>query len=223
MGAGLASLVLTSNRSRIISARPEKDGALHLRVHKSFAEAPPETVAALVTFLKTPRRAKRAEALQQIRAFFDIWQKDAAPARPRCPRKMRLLARGQFFDLTAMRDQVNRDYFGGALEVAITWGKSGPALRRHKQRGFSIRLGSYHERENLVRIHPVLDRADVPFYVVESIVHHEMVHAVVPTSRGASRRIVHGPEFRRLERLYRHHEEAEAWLKANVERLAKQR
>lgn len=221
LGPRLASLILTNNRSRIISARPERDGSLHLRVHRSFAEAPPEIVAALVTFLKTPRRAKRAEALQAIRAFFDSWQKEVPPARARCPRKMRLLAQGRFFDLTAMRDEVNRQYFGGQLEVAITWGKSGAPLR--KKRGFSIRLGSYHERENLVRIHPVLDREDVPFHVVESIVHHEMVHAVVPTERGTSRRIVHGPEFRRLERLYEHHEEAEAWLKANVERLAKQR
>lgn len=221
LGSRLASLVLTNNRSRIISARPERDGSLHLRVHRSFAEAPPEIVAALVTFLKSPRKAKRAEALQAIRGHFDLWQKAAAPPRQRCPRKMRLLAQGQFFDLVALRDQVNRDYFDGTLEVAITWGKNGAPLRR--RRGYSIRLGSYHERENLVRIHPVLDRADVPAYVVESIVHHEMVHAVVPTERGKSRRIVHGPEFRRLERLYRHHEEAEAWLRANIERLAKQR
>jgi hypothetical protein len=221
LGDGLASLVLTNNRSRIVSSRAERDGALHLRIHRSFAEAPPEIVAALVAFLKSPRRAKRAEALRAIRDYFDLWRREAEPSRP--PRRTRLAARGEFFDLEAMRDEVNRQYFGGRLEVAITWGKNGSALRGRKKRGFSVRLGSYHERENLVRIHPVLDRADVPFYVVESIVHHEMVHAVVPTERGKSRRIVHGPEFRRLEKLYRRHEEAEAWLKANIERLAKQR
>lgn len=225
LGAGLASLVLTNNRTRIISSRAERDGSLHLRVHRSFAEAPAEIVAALVAFLKSPRRAKRAEALRTIRDFFDLWRREAEPARP--PRRQRLSSRGEFFDLGAMRDEVNRQYFGGRLEVAITWGKNsgalGNALRGRKKRGFSVRLGSYHERENLVRIHPVLDRADVPFFVVESIVHHEMVHAVVPTERGKSRRIVHGPEFRRLEKLYRQHTEAEAWLKANIERLAKQR
>lgn len=221
LGAGLASLVLTNNRTRIISSRAERDGSLHLRVHRSFAEAPPEIVAALVAFLKSSRRAKRAEALRAIRDYFDLWRRSAEPAHP--SRRTRLATRGEFFDLAAMRDEVNRQYFGGRLEVAITWGKNGAPLGGRRKRGFSVRLGSYHERENLVRIHPVLDRADVPFYVVESIVHHEMVHAVVPTERGKSRRIVHGPEFRRLEKLYRQHTEAEAWLKANIERLAKQR
>lgn len=223
LGAGLASLVLTDNRSRIISSRPESDGSLHLRVHRCFAEAPPEVVAALVSFLKSPRRQKRAEALLTIRLFFDRWRSQAAA--PATARRIRLEPRGEFFDLAAIRDEVNRQYFGGRLEVAITWGRFGAAAAggRKKKRGFSVRLGSYHERENLVRIHPVLDRADVPFHVVESIVHHEMVHAVVPTERGKSRRIVHSAEFRRLERLYRHHTEAEAWLKANIERLAKQR
>lgn len=221
LGSGLASLVLTNNQTRIISARPERDGSLHLRVHRSFAEAPPEIIAALVTFLKAPRRPKRAEALQAIRHYFDSWRsQDVAP--PKKKRQVHLAARGEYFDLLAMRDEVNRQYFGGQLEVDITWGKSSSPARGRK-RGFSVRLGSYHERENLVRIHPVLDRSDVPFHVVESIVHHEMVHAVVPTQRGKSRRIVHSAEFRRLERLYQQHTEAEAWLKANIERLAKLR
>lgn len=223
LGAGLASLVLTDNRSRIISSRSEKDGSLHLRVHRCFAEAPPEVVAALVAFLKSTRRQKRAEALLTIRLFFDKWRSHSTAAAP--PRRLRLEPCGQLFDLAAIRDKVNQEYFGGRLEVAITWGRFGAAAAagRKKKRGFSVRLGSYHERENLVRIHPVLDRADVPYHVVESIVHHEMVHAVVPTERGKSRRIVHSAEFRRQERLYRHHTEAEAWLKANIERLAKLR
>ncbi len=221
LGAGLASLALTDNRSRIISSRPERDGSLHLRVHRCFAEAPPEVVGALVTFLKSTRRQKRSEALLTIRLFFDRWRSHAAPALP--ARRTRLAPQGEHFDLAAMRDRVNQEYFGGRLEVAITWGRGAAAAGRKKKRGFSVRLGSYHERENLVRIHPVLDRADVPYIVVESIVHHEMVHAVVPTERGKSRRIVHSAEFRRLEKLYRHHDEAEAWLKANIERLAKQR
>ena len=223
LGSGLASLVLTDNRSRIISSRPESDGSLHLRVHRCFAEAPPEIVAALVQFLKSTRRQKRAEALLTIRMYFDAWRSRIPPAER--PRRVRLSTRGKHFDLAAMRDEVNRQYFGGQLEVAITWGRfAAPAAgRKKKKRGFSVRLGSYHERENLVRIHPLLDRADVPFIVVESIVHHEMVHAVVPVLRGKSRRVVHSAEFRRLEKLYRHHEEAEAWLKANIERLAKQR
>lgn len=219
LGAGLASLVLTSNHTRIISARPERDGALHLRVHRSFAEAPPEIVAALVVFLKGPKR-HRGEALQQIRQYFDLWRQHSAP--PHQPRRVKLEPRGEHFDLEAIRDAVNRDYFENRLEVAITWGKSASPPRRRK-RGFSVRLGSFHERDNLVRIHPVLDRAEVPHLVVESIVHHEMVHAVVPIEKGRGRRVVHSAEFRRQERLYRYHAEAEIWLQANIERLAKLR
>ncbi|MEM8996076.1 MAG: hypothetical protein AAGF23_14915, partial [Acidobacteriota bacterium] len=118
--------------------------------------------------------------------------------------------------------RINGDYFADTLDVHITWGQNAPRRRHRRGAGFSIRLGSYDEASRLVRIHPVLDRPEVPAYVVASVVYHEMLHAAVPPERArpGARRRVHTAEFRRRERLYRDHDRTEAWLADNAERLA---
>ncbi|NJL26950.1 MAG: hypothetical protein HC897_03235 [Thermoanaerobaculia bacterium] len=73
--------------------------------------------------------------------------------------------------------------------------------------------------QNLVRIHPALDRPDVPRYVVAAIVHHEMLHAAVPPVVAAGRRSVHTREFRRREREFEHHVAAESWIRQHVLKL----
>ncbi len=225
----VCSLTLTRNRTRIISAKPQRTNhggqpGLDIRVHRCFATADDRVVQAVADFLEARSESSRKRGLAVIREHFrDHGQEDAH-------RPQSLRPQGTYFDLSVLRDRVNQGYFGGALKVDITWGKGsksrGPGRRtkrRRKDGAFSIRLGSYDERLRLVRIHPVLDRPEVPEMVVESIVYHEMLHAVVPPKPGAKRRNVHPPEFRRLEREFEHFDEAEAWLEANVERLARLR
>jgi hypothetical protein len=245
----IESLVLTRNRTRIVSANVGR-GGLRLRLHESFLAAGDAVVAAIGEFLSPRSAAHRKLALATIRAHFVA----RTERHPRPQRQPRLRARGHCFDLEALRDRFNRDYFGGALLVAITWGRGAAGPRGAEPAGhetvasrwlealglgrrpksapaaapengsFHIRLGSYHERDNLVRIHPVLDRPEVPEFVVESIVYHEMLHAALPPTRSRNgRRRVHTAEFRRRERLYARFEEAEAWLAENVARLARQR
>ncbi|MCG8459390.1 MAG: hypothetical protein MI919_24195 [Holophagales bacterium] len=244
LGARLASLTLTRNRSRIASARVEtRPGgreALAIRVHRSFVEADDATVEAIAAFFTLPAGAARRAALHRLRRHY----REHAAAEATAPRRLRLRTRGRHHDLQRLRDRLDREYFGGELGVSITWGRgrggqdkdgqeigdretAGEVFRRVAlragSRGFHIRLGSYHDRDRLVRIHPVLDRADVPEMVVESIVYHEMLHAALPPIRRGRRRSVHHAEFRRRERLYENHEAARTWIADNVERLARER
>ena len=62
-----------------------------------------------------------------------------------------------------------------------------------------------------VRIHPTLDRPEVPEFYVAAVVFHEMLHQAVPVHEAGGRRVVHGREFRARERAYRDHERARAW------------
>jgi hypothetical protein len=243
IGRPVESVVLTRNRTRIVTALPGRRG-LRIRIHQCFTLADDAVVAAVAEFLSTAQAGRRQVALEAIRAHFAQHGRPAAPPR----RSPSVTTRGRCFDLEALRDRVNHDYFEGRLQVAITWGRGAQSegfaafqaaadqliealgvtprrsRRPRREESFHIRLGSYHERDNLVRIHPVLDRADVPEFVVESIVHHEMLHAALPPERGkGGRRRVHTAEFRRRERLFARHEEAEAWIRQNVERLARQR
>ncbi len=72
----------------------------------------------------------------------------------------------------------------------------------------------------LIRIHPVLDRSDVPRYFLESVVYHEMLHhhmGGVPDRAG--RTVYHTRHFREAEARYPRHQEALAWEKANLPKL----
>lgn len=214
----VASLTLTDNRSRIVSARQGPRG-LEVRIHRSFVDAPPATLKEVAGLLDGARGSRRRRALAAIREHFEERGQPPRPTR----RRRTLEARGRHFDLGRIRDDLNRRFFGAGLDIEVTWGRTPMARRRRRRRGcgFSLRLGSYHADEGLVRVHRALDRGDVPLYVVESVVYHEMLHAVVPPVKGPDgRRQIHPPEFRRREREYPRHEEAERWLAANLARLA---
>ena len=83
-----------------------------------------------------------------------------------------------------------------------------------------MRLGTYSDHDRLIRIHRCLDSADVPAFVVESVVYHEMLHADLPVEIHNGRRRLHTPEFRRRERLFHRFTEAESWLDEHLGTLA---
>ncbi|MEM8934153.1 MAG: hypothetical protein AAGE94_23370 [Acidobacteriota bacterium] len=214
LGRPIASVTLTRNRSRIVSGRPSPKG-IEVRIHRCFAGADDRVIDAVAAFLALRGDPRRRRALAVIREHFRTHGQDDTARVPT------LRPEGRVYDLRALRDRVNARYFDGTLDVEITWGRA-PARLPSKRRGsFNIRLGSYHDGDRLIRIHPVLDRDDVPEFVVESVVHHEMVHAAVPPEPPGpnGRRRVHTREFRRLEKRYAHYAEAEAWLDEHLGRL----
>lgn len=169
----------------------------------------------------TRRRSKVIDLLQlSLLPLFEAAERLRQPAPPAELPHGRLDPVGRWFNLLELRDEINQSYFAGRLEVAITWGRGRPVSRRRRRRSRrTIQLGSYMASQNLVRIHPALDRPDVPRYVVAAIVHHEMLHAAVPPVERAGRRAVHTPEFRHRERQFEHHAAAESWIRQHVLRL----
>ena len=63
-----------------------------------------------------------------------------------------------------------------------------------------MKTGVYVQDARIIRIHPTLDRVEVPEFYVAAVVFHEMLHQAVPAREVNGRRIVHGAEFRRRER-----------------------
>ncbi len=127
-------------------------------------------------------------------------------------RRPKIAPRGRHFHLGEILDRINRDCFEGEVTAAITWGRR-PARRPRR----SIRLGSYRRGKNLIRIHPALDAEFVPSCVVEALVHHEMLHAVIPVRTGRNgRRVVHGRDFRIRERRFHGYRRAEKWCRENI-------
>ncbi len=131
-------------------------------------------------------------------------------------------------DLEAIRDRINHRYFGGRLEVAITWSRYGRPARKRRRRRLgrrrsTLKLGSWSSHERLIRIHPVLDHPSVPELVIASVVHHELLHAEMTPVVEAGRRRLHTPEFHRREREFEHHAEARRWIRERLTELLERR
>jgi hypothetical protein len=203
-------LTVHDNRSTMVSFR-RGAGEIHYRVHHMFLEAPSEVVHALAAFAG-PRRgaaARRREAGTRIDAFVRRNR-----ARIAVPRADRLLARGRVHDLQAIFDRVNAEHFGGEIEARIGWG----AVRLGRRRR-TVKTGVYVQDARIIRIHPTLDRPQVPEFYVAAVVFHEMLHQAVPAREVNGRRVVHGVEFRRRERAYPDHARARAWEERNLSLL----
>lgn len=211
---GQVVLSITDNRHSIISYG-RKAGVLRVRLHHMFLDAPPKILEALVRYVV------HAEREASLKVGLYIEENGFRLARRR-PRSIKLHTRGKYHDLASVYDDVNQRYFNGNVNALVTWGRAskrdvGATPRK------TIKLGSYSALERLIRIHPVLDRAWVPRYVVAFVVYHEMLHHVMPATRANGRRALHPPEFLERERLFRNFERATAWEKRQIARLLRSR
>ncbi len=127
-------------------------------------------------------------------------------------RKVVTTSKGRVFDLDEIFESLNRDYFRGAIpKPALTWSA---------RKTYRI-LGHHDATHEHVAISRSLDSADVPRYVVEYIVFHEMLHIAHPTKHVNGRRYNHTAAFKRDERKFAYYTEAERWIEQNVRRLKK--
>jgi hypothetical protein len=203
-------LTVHDNRSTMVSYR-RGGGEVHYRVHHMFLGAPDDVVSALATFAGNRRgaAARRRQAGSRIDAYVRIHRERIA-----APRHMPLQPRGRAHDLQAILDRLNAQHFGGAVDVRIGWG---PVRRGRRRR--TVKTGVYVQDSRIIRIHPTLDREEVPEFYVAAVVFHEMLHQVVPALEVNGRRVVHGREFRTRERAYADHARAKAWEEENLSLL----
>jgi len=208
--AGPVILSITDNRHSIITHRVSSRGVrtLHARIHHMFLDAPPFVVDALVRYVTKGDR----DASATLGDFID----DNGFQVARRKRSAPLMSKGKHHDLLAIYGKLNDRYFDGTMNVLITWGKR-PTTRSKERR--TIKLGSYSAIDRLIRVHPALDRKWVPRYFVSYIVYHEMLHHVIPGSRGLGRVNMHPPEFKEREREFRYFQRALEWEKRHVARL----
>ncbi len=204
---GPVILSITDNRHSIITHRLQK-GILHARVHHMFLNAPAHVVEALVRYITRGDREASAILGDYIDAngFRLVRRRRNAP----------LVTRGKHHDLLSLFEDINERYFDGTVNALITWGKR-PTTKAKRRK--TIKLGSYSGVDRLIRVHPALDQKWVPRYFVAYIVYHEMLHHVIPGSRGLGRVNLHPPEFREREKAFRHFDRSIDWEKRHVGRL----
>ncbi len=205
---GRPRVIFTDNLHTMLSIK-RGQGVWTLRMHQMFATAPPAVLRAVAQYAQTQDR----QAAGLLRRFIDHNEHlIRPPAEPRAPA---IDVQGAHHNLQAIFDALNAEYFDGAISARITWG---PRTRRRAGRE-SIKLGSYSVEEELIRIHPVLDAADVPRFFVAWIIYHEMLHEVHDMPIVDGRRVYHTPEFRRAEARFEHYAEAVLWERTQVHKL----
>lgn len=125
-------------------------------------------------------------------------------------RKVITTAKGDVYDLDQIFEDLNHLYFRGSIQK--------PALTWSAKKTYRI-LGHHDATHDHVAISKSLDSLDVPRYVVEYVLFHEMLHIAHPTQHVNGRRYNHTAAFKRDERMFQYFSEAERWIERNVRRL----
>jgi predicted metal-dependent hydrolase len=113
-------------------------------------------------------------------------------------------ARGRFYDLDAIFEQLNTRFFHGLLaRPRMSWSQT-------KTRRI---LGHFDPAHNAIIISRLFDHPAAPAFVLEYIVYHEMLHLKHPVRLRGSRRCVHSAEFQAEEKRFPHMAEANAFLR----------
>lgn len=181
-----------------------------LQVSEGFIGAPEEVLASLVrlaapyTRKRVPRETVRrySEGPAFARAIQSIETSGGADAH---------VPTGTCHDLVEVFLSVNRAYFDGKL--------SRPRLRWSERRTYR-EFGHYEPATDTVQISRTLDAPEVPRFVLEHVMHHELLHRWLGAESRAGQRRYHSAEFRRAERAFERYAEAERFLQRVSERRA---
>ena len=119
-------------------------------------------------------------------------------------RKLLRSARGHFYDLDIIFEELNTLFFHGLMaRPRMSWSQT-------KTRRI---LGHYDPAHNAIVISRLFDHPAMPRYVLEYIVYHEMLHLKHPVRLRGNRRCVHSAEFQAEEKLFPRATEANTFLK----------
>lgn len=111
---------------------------------------------------------------------------------------------GKTYHLHQVFERVNREYFMGQQNrPRLTWSRR-PTVRQ---------LGHYEPARDRIVISSALDQEQVPLYVVEFVMYHELLHQCHRETWVNNRLMVHTPQFRQQEAQFREYDAVQTWLR----------
>ncbi|MEI1278200.1 SprT-like domain-containing protein [Leptospira venezuelensis] len=177
------------------------NGVLSAKFHTSLTEAREEIIFSFISLLISKLLGLKPK---------QVWKEEVAEflnslPESRTANSKKLKETGVTYDLKVILEEISSFYFPkmDTKLLSIGW-----ADRLGKRR-----LGSYEKRNMNIRISPILDHNEVPLYVLEHVVHHEILHHILPTRIKNGHNSIHSPEFKRKEKEYVRYREAINWLK----------
>ena len=185
-----------------------RNGKLLVRLSDLLEGAPESVLRAIAHILlakmyRQPINRGESARYRKYVASHEIVRKAHLVRQMRGRKRLRP-ARGHFYDLDTVFEDLNARFFHGLMaRPRMSWSQS-------KTRRI---LGHYDPAHNAIIISRIFDHFAVPRYVLEYIVYHEMLHLKHPVKLRGSRRCVHSTEFQAEERLFPQVNEANAFLK----------
>ncbi|MFI0434789.1 MAG: hypothetical protein ACH350_03540 [Parachlamydiaceae bacterium] len=197
-------LKINNNRSTMLSVKWEPD---HTKVslHRMFLKAPKNIMEALACYLKGENR----KLSPSIKAYIEsnVQKMDYSHHLD----FSKLQTKGDVYDLEEIYRGLNEDYFGGAVDLFITW--FGERKRKNSRR---VTFGLFHDPLRLIKINRLLDDEEFPPYFVAYVVYHEMLHHVCPTQVNENGfKQIHSEAFKKREAQFEYFKEARRWLREN--------
>jgi len=185
-----------------------REEVIHVRISDLLEGSPDTIIEAIAHILLAKIYRKPIQPLHSTRyrryvSSHDMTAK-AHLLRQARGRKHIASARGFFYDLDEIFEDLNHRFFYGLLaRPLMTWSR----IRARNS------LAHYDPAHNAIVVSRVFDHVQVPRYAIDYIVYHEMLHLKHPVRLRGSRRCVHGPEFQAEEKLFPQLEDAKQFLK----------
>jgi len=203
-----------------------------LTIPASLSQAPEEIRSALVEWARlTQKRKNRDPAIRKLKkqledrvhAWIHNFNDGDAESKKRTLRRAsnrlkRLQTQGKYFDLQMLFDQINAEYFDGKLQTQITW-----ASRWGGRSTQSMQHDGEGNPYSLITISLGYDHSSATAEIVGGVVYHESLHIAVPPEEKNGRRVVHGREFRKREKQYRHFDQWQRWHRDVLPRILRRR
>ncbi len=196
--SGRNLLLMITDNTRTMLSQKKEGRVLVIRMHRMFLNSPEKVIHALVWWIKGKRND-----YEHIRDFIESNDDKIRIVDP-LERKVNLVTDGKCYDLAELFDNINKTYLQGRSKASITWGR-----KISKKRASLIRLGCYDPVRNMISISQRLDRRDIPRYMIEFVIFHEMLHEILGIGeRPDGKRDIHGKTFRLMEQTYPYYEDA---------------
>lgn len=181
---------------------------IEFRLSDYLVDAPEDVIESLAWYLVSRAvrtrcdNAKKSRYLDYVRSK-EFWDQKKSVYLQRA-KGLSKGPRGSVRDIGTVFDYVNGCYFSGTVaRPTLVWTMESPRRR----------LGYYFEPLNLLAINSVMDSEEVPRYVLEFVVYHELLHHIDADSHRKGKRVHHTKRFREQERRFKHFDEAEKWLR----------
>lgn len=149
-------------------------------------ETPPELLEAYRRYTVAPQTRRRVAKLRRVRA-----------------RVAKTGPQGKIYDLVPIYRRLNDEYFEGRLrQPELGW----------STRPWRTQFGCFDPALDQIVMNRWLDRREVPLYVVEYVLFHEMLHVKYPLRAARCGIQAHSNAFRQEEKRYQHYQRARKFL-----------